>query len=88
MKYLKKFESYTEIPKSLYVLKNIRKYIPRTYFKIYDILEIIGFEKGYIVKVKSKRKSDDLIFTDRIELNHNLDYIIQKERDINISKLT
>ncbi len=89
MKHLITFESHSQskLPPFLYDIKVMKKYIPKSYFKFYDIIEIIDIKEPYTIYVKSISKSNNSEFKDSITLNFNILDIIQQERDKKLNNL-
>jgi hypothetical protein len=89
MKYLITFESHSQskLPSFLYDIKVMKKYIPRSYFKFYDIKEILDIKEPSSIYVRNCGKSNNLEANDSIRLDFKISDIIQQERDRKISKL-
>lgn len=89
MKYLITFESHSQskLPSFLYDIKIMKKYIPKSYFKFYDIKEILDIKEPGTIYVRNFSKSNNLEANDFIRLNFDISDIIQKERDKKLFKL-
>ncbi len=89
MKHLITFESHSQskIPAFLYDIKVMKKYIPKSYFKFYDIIEILDIKEPNTIYVKNYSKSNNSESNDSIILNINISDIIQNERDKKLSNL-